>query len=237
MPPLPPPVEEKREARVQQNPSPPPSLPSSSIPNGHANPSERVVSPPPPPQAPDSDDSNSDAASISSYETGHEVFRDDPVFETNISQLSPPPPKKPSPPPLSNPNGLLPLPDHNPRGNMSDLSASTASTEVVNQNLAQAQAQAQAQSGTSTPDSGSQPRRRKSVRVSLQPTFSPTPPAIEDDEPPPWETSWKSDSYKSTRDAGDGVHDVWDDSSSEDAEYSRARSLLSKLSRKDKKGS
>ncbi|ESK83648.1 hypothetical protein Moror_2178 [Moniliophthora roreri MCA 2997] len=238
MPHLPPPVEEKRETRAEQNPSPPPSLPPSSMPNGHANPSERAVSPPP--QAPHSDDSGSDAASLSSYETGHEVlYRDDPVSETNVSQLSPPLPEKDTQPPPSNSNGLLMLPDRNPHGDLSDLSASTVSTEVVNQNLAQAQAQAQARtlSGASTPDSGSQPRRRKSVRVSLQPTFSPTPPAIEDDdEPPPWETSWNSGSHKSNR-GGDDVRDVWDDSSSEDIEYSRARSLLSKLSKKEKKGS
>ncbi|KAK7047813.1 hypothetical protein VNI00_006141 [Paramarasmius palmivorus] len=242
MPPLPPPVEEKPMVKLpwndRQTPSPP--LHSSAIPNGNAQrPIDRVTSPVP--QEPDSDESGSDAASISSYETGHEVlWRDEPASVTRTDTPPPPPPEKYDNPLSSShagPSGLRSSPNglvsSERQGPSSDLSASTAST-IVNQNLAQAQAQAQSQSGTSTPDSGPQPRRRKSVRVSLQPTFSPTPPAIEDDEPPSWETSW--DSTADGKTGANDSRDIWDDSSSEDIEYSRARSLLSKLSRKDKKG-
>ena len=51
--------------------------------------------------------------------------------------------------------------------------------------------------------------RKKSIRVSLQPTFSPSPPALYDDD-------------------GDAPgEDVWADSTSEEEVYRRARGLLS----------
>ena len=75
------------------------------------------------------------------------------------------------------------------------------------------------------------PSRRKSVRMSLPPTYSITPPAREDweVEKPPWsppreEVSWTS------RNRNVGEQDLWEDSSDEDEEYSTARKLLSKLS-------
>ncbi|KAJ6525090.1 hypothetical protein DFH09DRAFT_1189048 [Mycena vulgaris] len=74
------------------------------------------------------------------------------------------------------------------------------------------------------------PQRRKSVRVSLQPTFSTTPPAIDDDDDdeegarhPPW----------GERDRA--AVDMWEDSSEEDVEYQKAKKLLSRVARKDKK--
>ncbi|KAG5643468.1 hypothetical protein DXG03_000900 [Asterophora parasitica] len=91
-----------------------------------------------------------------------------------------------------------------------------------------------------------EPRRRKSVRVSLQPTFSPTPPAIDYDEgeEDPWaEQGWAEGSLGSKGDeaptwgaargkgkgkAGETL-DMWEDSSDEDVEYARARRLLSRL--------
>lgn len=77
------------------------------------------------------------------------------------------------------------------------------------------------------------PTRRKSVRVSLQPTFSPTPPALEDDEARsryPWSST------KKDRDNHDESSEpvIWQDSSDEDEEYSRARKLLSRTGKKDK---
>ena len=59
--------------------------------------------------------------------------------------------------------------------------------------------------------------RRKSVRVSLQPTFSPLPPALYDDD-------------------GDAPgEDVWADSTSEEEVYHYARGLLSIIGKdKDK---
>ncbi|KAG1824925.1 uncharacterized protein BJ212DRAFT_555385 [Suillus subaureus] len=77
------------------------------------------------------------------------------------------------------------------------------------------------------------PTRQKSVRVSLQPTFSPTPPALEDDEAHgryPWSST------KKDRDHHDGSSEpvIWQDSSDEDEEYSRARKLLSRAGKRDK---
>ena len=55
--------------------------------------------------------------------------------------------------------------------------------------------------------------RRKSVRVSLQPTFSPSPPALYDDD-------------------GNALgEDVWADLTSEEEVYRRARGLLSSLAK------
>ena len=74
------------------------------------------------------------------------------------------------------------------------------------------------------------PSRRKSVRMSLPPTYSITPPAREDweVEKPPWsplreEAAWTS------RDGNFDERDLWEDSSDEDEEYATARKLLSKL--------
>ncbi|KXN91531.1 hypothetical protein AN958_00553 [Leucoagaricus sp. SymC.cos] len=99
-------------------------------------------------------------------------------------------------------------------------------------------------------------QRRKSVRVSLNPTFSPTPPAIEDEEdeagrapfvfkdvsapapvttanqyhaPPPVMQVPKA--YGTSKSAG---KDAWDDDSDEDAEYQRAKSMLLKVTRRGK---
>ena len=88
----------------------------------------------------------------------------------------------------------------------------------------------------------SPPKRRKSVRVSLRPTFSPTPPAIEYDE---WQPSEKKNDDD---DDGHGERngqswsskdveppDMWQDSSDEDEQYSAARRLLNRVAKKEKK--
>ncbi|KAJ7727236.1 hypothetical protein B0H16DRAFT_1697802 [Mycena metata] len=164
------------------------------------------------------DDDSDDGASISSYETGHETFNED-GNETETERggdhdeedVKPPPP-----PPHEYPvgNGIVALTLHdspvqhgsNPliedygHGG-SDLSASSASTQT-----------------------GAAPQRRKSVRVSLQPTFSTTPPALDEeteDERPPWGRPQPTD--------------MWEDSSEEDVEYQKAKKLLTRISRKEKK--
>ncbi|KAG2123238.1 hypothetical protein DEU56DRAFT_830470 [Suillus clintonianus] len=86
---------------------------------------------------------------------------------------------------------------------------------------------------SSTTSNETLPTRRKSVRVSLHPTFSTTPPALDDDEASgryPWSST------KKDCDNGDGSSEpvVWQDSSDEDEEYSRARKLLSRVGKKDK---
>lgn len=73
--------------------------------------------------------------------------------------------------------------------------------------------------------------RRKSVRVSLQPTFSPTPPALDDDEARgryPWNSSGREEDNQNRL----SEPDLWQDSSDEDEEYSHARKLLSRVSKK-----
>jgi hypothetical protein len=99
---------------------------------------------------------------------------------------------------------------------------------------------------------GAGTRRRKSVRVSLRPTFSPSPPALDEDEDEIWKRSgrpeplandlddnndhdhdkrnggWKNGSAR----ASDRERDFWVDSSDEDEEYSKARRMLTRTSKK-----
>ena len=125
----------------------------------------------------------------------------------------------------------------------SELSHSTTSTTVVHHST----------TVSSTSQSSTQvPRRRKSVRVSLQPTFSPSPPAIEDDSDEPW--VWKQEPATEGRQhvhapvpvAAPSLllnprmeqsaygHDIWEDSSDEAAEYQKAKRLLTRAARKEK---
>jgi len=80
--------------------------------------------------------------------------------------------------------------------------------------------------------------RRKSVRMSLQPTFSPTPPALDEDEDEAWDRSGRP--WGVARNGGENAgvggkereRDFWADSSDEDEEYSNARKLLTRASKK-----
>ncbi|EGO28051.1 hypothetical protein SERLADRAFT_462499 [Serpula lacrymans var. lacrymans S7.9] len=90
--------------------------------------------------------------------------------------------------------------------------------------------------------------RRKSVRVSLQPTFSPTPPALDDEDDDdddekagkggryaPWGPNGNGEKGGETRDGRTSEEkDVWEDSSEEDEEYRRARRLLMRVGKKGK---
>lgn len=102
---------------------------------------------------------------------------------------------------------------------------------------------------TVLPTANSQtPRKRKSVRVSLKPTFSPSPPAIEyseegnsDRRPSSRHHSPKSlHPYAPVRRVPISSHgegdqtDNWADSSDEDEEYKNAKAALSKAAKKDK---
>lgn len=105
--------------------------------------------------------------------------------------------------------------------------------------------------------SGSGPARRKSVRVSLQPTFSPTPPALDEDEEDTWKRSGRplavggsgrpatgaannngarddddDDRHENARGKSGREQDFWADSSDEDEEYSRARRMLTRGGKK-----
>lgn len=158
---------------------------------------------------------DSDEDSMSSYETGHEMFYDDEEEAPEV--------------PAKEEGG-------------SDVSQSTveAKPHTVTANMQVNGAVSTGAEGTTAPV------RRKSVRMSLQPTFSPTPPAIEDDEvtTEPWGhdsagnnghangSAWE---MRGGRDEGkdrEKEKDVWEDSSDEDVEYRRARALLRKVGRK-----
>lgn len=92
------------------------------------------------------------------------------------------------------------------------------------------------------------PRKRKSVRVSLQPTFSPSPPAIEyDDEEEtrkqsrnhhrdrsPERQQNKSRPLVANTPAPKTGADIWEDSSEEDDEYKMAKMALTRAAKKDK---
>ncbi|KAL5536628.1 hypothetical protein ACEPAF_451 [Sanghuangporus sanghuang] len=153
------------------------------------------------------------ASTTSAYETGHEDFDSGPPTPTGRP--------KPLPQLDGHDQQQQPLPNGHVAESKSDGSHLSGSDTV----------------GTATP-----PSRRKSVRVSLRPTFSPTPPAVADyeEDRSPWapEPPQKSESRwisrRSTENAagtGPGAG-VWQDSSDEDEEYMHAREMLSSASRK-----
>ena len=169
MPPTPPGAAPKVPLRsALRNQSPPPKPPPKPIPIVIPSAPPRVIvaspSPSPMPNGGDQGDEGSDSGSIASFRT---------VRETLSESSSPTPPHAPSPAPtpalapaLASTSALAV-----PGQDESDVSTSTIS----------------ANGGSGGGASG--PTRRKSVRVSLQPTFSPTPPAIDEDEDAAWERS------------------------------------------------
>lgn len=257
-------------APVHQVPAPAPS---------HLNPLPPPVSSNPLPwedgaNQEENDHDDEDSSSISSYETGQERFSDDedtereapfhvesvsvqpPRAETRVAvaethhstvqhvdesnngyfspqrsrqSLSTASPKQPDDGRTLG-QGNIPL-RVGVRGSGSDISSS-AGSNVVNPNQT--------------------PRRRKSVRVSLKPTFSPTPPAIDDDDEEdvrkaraPW--VWKQEaplplssppprSLPPPKQNGNAdAVDMWADSSEEDEEYQKAKRMLIRAAKKEKK--
>jgi len=171
-----------------------------------------------------------DVSSISSYETGHEVFYSD---ADNTDHENEPTSRHWIAPASSD----LQPPQSGSIPGASDISTSTASTSTI---APQPRASVNLLGMTQNSVIGStstHPQRRKSVRVSLQPTFSPTPPAIDDDDEDeqrkhaPW--VWKGGSG-STRQTHQRPSDVWEDSSEEDVEYQKAKWLLSGVAKKEK---
>ncbi|KAN0133497.1 hypothetical protein V8E53_008665 [Lactarius tabidus] len=90
----------------------------------------------------------------------------------------------------------------------------------------------------STASLGTGTTRRKSVRMSLQPTFSPTPPALDEDENEAWGRSgrpWGVVANGGPNGSAGGKErerDYWADSSDEDEEYANARKLLMRTGKK-----
>jgi len=93
----------------------------------------------------------------------------------------------------------------------------------------------QGESDVSAESTSGGTKRRKSVRVSLKPTFSATPPALDEDEDEIWKRSGRPEALGND---ADGVEvngrerDFWADSSDEDEEYSKARKMLTRASKK-----
>ena len=121
-----------------------------------------------------------------------------------------------SPTPTLPPSAPAPAPPAPPGKEDSDVSASTASLST---------------------ETGAGVARRKSVRMSLQPTFSPTPPALDEDEDVAWGRSGRPWGVVGNGSAN-GVsgkereRDFWADSSDEDEEYANARKLLMRTGKK-----
>ena len=144
------------------------------------------------PQANGIENDDDTASMTSAYETGREDFEqedsdgDDGDDRSSLTENPPtPPPRDRLPSPLLTAQSLPPLPN----GLVSSGGTQGSSS---------------ASGGTATP-----PSRRKSVRVSLQPTFSPTPPALYDDEESdhaPWGNSHShTHSNSGTTGAGTGA--------------------------------
>ena len=169
----------------------------------------------------------SDVSSISSYETGREVFLDDDDEEPEPGES---PPLPPIPLPSSTDGHAHPHAaalqngDAHQQQDGSEVSHSTASTALV---AAQAQPEPPP------------PRRRKSVRMSLPPTFSATPPAMDDTDEEERRRPWAPSPSQQQRGGGGGGwgsrieevsgRDMWADSDEEDAEYSAAKRMLARL--------
>lgn len=85
------------------------------------------------------------------------------------------------------------------------------------------------------------PTRRKSVRMSLPPTFSATPPALDERDErterqyEPWSSQHNGEAHHGWSSKIREGRDLWQDSSEdEDEEYSAAKRLLSKIGRKNR---
>ncbi|KAF8435346.1 hypothetical protein L210DRAFT_3452969 [Boletus edulis BED1] len=202
-----------------------------------------------------------DSASISSYETGRESWDGEPSSPVRSQSRSPvvrsqsqPPAirraqspvlinhvdarpstrsRSPSPPPFTFP----PPPVDPPPVRPSNMHSHSNSLSNLNGNRASNGTEHGNDPPSSTVSTETPPVRRKSVRVSLQPTFSPTPPALNDEDGDddgggageryaPWNGREPLKTNTKTT-----TGDVWADSSEEDEVYKRARRLLSLVGR------
>ncbi|KAF8633108.1 hypothetical protein AX15_001491 [Amanita polypyramis BW_CC] len=162
---------------------------------------------------------NDDTASVSSYETGHEVLIEGDKAESGSGPAG-----------KNSVNSIL-------------KDSTSHAVDAVNEDAGITSPPESVISGTPT----GTPQRKKSVRVSLQPTFSPPPPAIYDDENDEERngivpsrnvrTGKQLDSGNGVRVNGwtdrqrqeETVRDMWENSSDEDEEYANAKKLLSRM--------
>lgn len=112
----------------------------------------------------------------------------------------------------------------------------TTTTMLASSSSLAVQGQGQGESDVSAESTSGGAKRRKSVRVSLKPTFSPTPPALDEDEDEIWKRSGRPEALGNNEDGDVKVNgrerDFWADSSDEDEEYSKARKMLTRASKK-----
>jgi hypothetical protein len=110
-----------------------------------------------------------DTASISSYETGHEVFE----AESDRSLT----------PPAVPPSSVKPTPNgthlENRNGDSTQVAQNTQS--VPNGHHVQSGSELSTSSASTATAGDGRPARRKSVRMSLAPSFAPTPPAFDEE--------------------------------------------------------
>lgn len=175
-----------------------------------------------------SDEAGEAGDSTSTNDTGNEVFYTDDDGEAAVVSST----------------HMEPLLNGHAVGS-SDLSGSTTSTAAVHHPPPTTTSSASQLTTTSAP------RRRKSVRVSLQPTFSPPPPVDDDEEEEeqkyrqkphvhaPIPVAAGSSSLPVPRQKAvvapePSVYDIWQNSSDEDVEYKNAKRLLTRAARKEK---
>lgn len=187
--------------------------------------------------------SNDDVSSISSYETTLELQDDGSDVDTPVQSFA-----TPTLTLLPAPSAVAPTPQavltHSPQ--LMSPPVPPKSPEI-------APNPGGSDVSKSTDSSNSARPRRKSVRMSLPPTFSATPPAVEDTDDTavderggrgrhePWSSrrTPNGDAHQPHR-GGWGSRikerDAWQDSSDdEDEEYSRAKRMLGRLSSSSKK--
>lgn len=222
----------------------------------------------------ENDHDDADSSSISSYETGQEGFSDDEDTERevppNVESVNVEPPRAETHVAIAeahrstaqhvnkHSNGYFPPQRLNQSSNTaSPKQPDVQRTQGQGSNLPRIAVRASgsdvsSSAGSNVVNPNQTPRRRKSVRVSLKPTFSPTPPAIDDDDDgdvrqarAPW--VWKQEaalpssstpprSLPPPKQNGNAdVVDMWADSSEEDEEYQKAKRMLIRAARKEKK--
>lgn len=231
----------------------PPAIPARS-------PQRPPHTPVPPPQelrpAEELQSANSDdVSSISSYETTRELFDDDTSdIDTPVQTFATPilPVSSSSQATNSSPESIFVSAPASPPAPAPDTASAPPVPPKPSGTYSPPHAGGSDVSKSTDSSTGASPRRRKSVRMSLPPTFSATPPALDDaDDTPdehtgrrryePWAPAPNGDAHAHVHAQGQQHHggwmsrirerDVWQDSSDdEDEEYSKAKRMLSRLS-------
>ncbi|KZV71474.1 hypothetical protein PENSPDRAFT_650640 [Peniophora sp. CONT] len=248
-------------------PSPPPLVVASAPPavaSAEPTPTPRSTNPNPYDPTRRQSMADSDTSSMNSYETGHENFDSADEGEgtvdgdgdggsstgtvDGVGPIVPPKPVIVAPTPRNGSTSTLQhiqavaakehdeshlaVPGNTDKQGGSDVSSGTASSSGTVQLDIE---------GRPVLDTDGRPVRRKSVRMSLKPTFSPTPPALDEDD---LDAYWsvRRDEEEEEKSSGEGSEEIskgngkdgdrWRDSSDEDEAYVKARMALKKFKRR-----